>query len=245
MPTPFSPAMDPQIERAGIWSDFHHELISSIRAQLNTRLPRGYATIVEQQVRLLPAGEAEGYGRPVRHRQPDLGVVRDGGGESSASPASVASLEPTVAILDEALVEVKQTFLQVVSVPDRDLVTTVEVLSPTNKQGEGREIYLMKRGESWAAEANLLELDLLLRGRRLDPQTAMPPPGGGYCAVLSRAPTFPNVQIYRWPAADPLPTVPVPLLPGDGDVALDLRAAVDEVYDRGRYESLLNYDAPA
>ena len=46
-----------------------------------------------------------------------------------------------------------------------------------------------------------------------------------------------------WPIAlgDPLPTVPVPLLPGDADVHLDLQAALTNVYDLLGYRYALNY----
>ena len=49
-----------------------------------------------------------------------------------------------------------------------------------------------------------------------------------------------------WPIRlrDRLPTVPVPLLPPDPDVLLDLQRAVDACYDLVRYERLLDYTVP-
>jgi hypothetical protein len=43
---------------------------------------------------------------------------------------------------------------------------------------------------------------------------------------------------------DPLPEVPVPLLPGDADVPLDLQHALTNVYDLGGYDLLVNYAKP-
>lgn len=38
-----------------------------------------------------------------------------------------------------------------------------------------------------------------------------------------------------------LPRVSVPLLPADPEVVIDLQAAIDSVYEQGRYHELLDY----
>src|SRR5687767_12726189 len=49
---------------------------------------------------------------------------------------------------------------------DDSLVTLVEVVSPANKNTpEGREAYLSIRDQGRAVRANLVEIDLVLRGR--------------------------------------------------------------------------------
>jgi len=49
-----------------------------------------------------------------------------------------------------------------------------------------------------------------------------------------------------WPISvrDPLPVVPVPLLPGDDDVPIDLAHAVRTIYDEARYDLSIDYDRP-
>jgi hypothetical protein len=49
-----------------------------------------------------------------------------------------------------------------------------------------------------------------------------------------------------WPISvhDPLPVLPVPLLPGDDDVPLDLAHAVRTIYDEARYDLSIDYDQP-
>ncbi len=49
-----------------------------------------------------------------------------------------------------------------------------------------------------------------------------------------------------WPAAlnEPLPLIPVPLLPPDPDVPLDLNAAIREVYAGSRYDRRIAYQLP-
>ena len=49
-----------------------------------------------------------------------------------------------------------------------------------------------------------------------------------------------------WPVRvrAPLPVVPVPLLPGDKDVPLDLGHAVRTIYDEARYDLSIDYGEP-
>jgi hypothetical protein len=42
----------------------------------------------------------------------------------------------------------------------------------------------------------------------------------------------------------PLPSVPVPLLPGDADATLDLQQALTTVYDIIGYDELIDYSQP-
>jgi hypothetical protein len=42
----------------------------------------------------------------------------------------------------------------------------------------------------------------------------------------------------------PLPTIGVPLLPGDDDVGLDLQLALTTVYDLSGYDLELDYEQP-
>ena len=68
---------------------------------------------------------------------------------------------------------------------DETLVAVIEVLSPSNKAGDDRGAYLLNRQAILQQPVHLLELDLLLKGRRLP--TAAPLPKGDYFALLSRA----------------------------------------------------------
>ena len=44
--------------------------------------------------------------------------------------------------------------------------------------------------------------------------------------------------------ADRLPPIPVPLLPGDVDVTLDLQQALTSVYDSNGYDIEIDYSRP-
>jgi hypothetical protein len=55
----------------------------------------------------------------------------------------------------------------------------------------------------------------------------------------------PYTQVWTISLRQPLPTLPVPLLPPDPDVPLDLQAAVQSCFELVGYERLLDYTTPA
>ncbi|MEZ4658681.1 MAG: DUF4058 family protein [Caldilineaceae bacterium] len=70
------------------------------------------------------------------------------------------------------------------------------------------------------------------------------PPSAPYYVYLSRANRRPYTVIWVVSVRTPLPTVPVPLLRPDPDVALDLQAAINACFELVGYEMLLDYAAP-
>ncbi len=66
----------------------------------------------------------------------------------------------------------RQGFLEIREVATSEVITVIEVLSPTNKRpGEGRKTYAAKRQTLLASATNLVEIDLL---RQWDPLLALP-----------------------------------------------------------------------
>ncbi len=66
--------------------------------------------------------------------------------------------------------EVRETYIEVfVTEPEHRLITTIEVLSPSNKErgGHGWELYLRKRQAALVCGVHLVEIDLLRGGTRL------------------------------------------------------------------------------
>jgi Protein of unknown function (DUF4058) len=119
-------------------------------------------------------------------------------------------------------------------------VTIIELLSPTNKSGQGHTDYLYKRVSLIARTIYLLELDSLIAGRRLPMGR---PLRGIYHALVSRADRRPISDVFSWSIRDPLPTIPVPLMAPDADISLDLATVFNTVYQRGRYERSIDYSA--
>jgi hypothetical protein len=124
----------------------------------------------------------------------------------------------------------------------RQLVTAVEVLSPTNKRGDGRQEYLAKRRRILLSTAHLLEIDLLRQGQRVPMQRPLPP--APYFIFLSRAEKRPLTEIWPISLKEPLPVVPIPLLPEDADVALDVQQVFTTTYDLLGYDLALDYTQP-
>jgi hypothetical protein len=124
----------------------------------------------------------------------------------------------------------------------RRLVTIVEILSPANMYGEGRLEYNQRRVELLRTDTHLLEIDLLRQGARIALQGEVP--SAHYYVYLSRRQRRPFTQVWPIDLRARLPRVPVPLLPPDPDVTLDIQAAVRACFDLVGYERLLDYSAP-
>jgi hypothetical protein len=129
--------------------------------------------------------------------------------------------------------------VEIRDVAQRRLVTIIEILSPVNKRGEGMRDYAERCMELLRTRTHLLELDLLRQGTRI--QLLGEPPPAPYYVYLSRWQRRPFTQIWPISLREPLPIVPVPLLPPDPDVPLDLQAVVKACFDLVGYERLLDY----
>jgi hypothetical protein len=121
------------------------------------------------------------------------------------------------------------------------LVTAIEILSFVNKR-PGHAAYLTYRRKRQAileSTAHLLEIDLLRAGER--PLLAEPLPEAPYFIILSRAERRPVAEVWPLHLQEPLPILPVPLLPPDPDIPLDLGRALAAIYDRSGYDLRINY----
>ncbi|HEX6387303.1 MAG TPA: DUF4058 family protein, partial [Anaerolineae bacterium] len=111
------------------------------------------------------------------------------------------------------------------------------------KRGDGAREYVKRRNDLLKTRTHLLEIDLIRRGGRIPLEGELPP--APYYAFLSRFTRRPVTEVWAVSLREPLPIVPVPLLPPDEDVPLDLQAAVDACFELVGYERLLNYrEAP-
>ena len=238
MAGPF-PGMDPYIECQGGWPDFHNRLIAEACNALGSQLPDNYVPRVDERIELAD------FNGPEQIYKPDVLITRNDEPVAARKPSksAVYTLEPLlVDISDHDYEEIRSTWLEVRNLPSMDLVTVVEVLSPTNKTGMGRADYLAKREELHARRINLVEIDLLLGGHRVPMK--QPLRRGHYFAIVARGDKLPTAEVYSWTLRDPLPVIPIPLRSPDADVTLDLQAIVNRVYDVGRYRRTLRYDRP-
>jgi hypothetical protein len=233
MPNPF-PGMDPYLE-GDLWTTVHTDLCVQIAHQLAPKLRPKYAVLSTRRMVIAAVDEKEQTAGP---RYPDVGVV------SSHEPGTAAATAVTRAplILSVALPEpIPHLSVEIRDVAHRRLVTCIEVLSPTNKRGTGREEYEAKRLEILSGSAHLFELDLLRAGARFP---AVDLPAAPYFVFISRAERRSKVEVWPILLEQPLPTIPVPLLAGDPDVPLDLQAALSTEYEIIGYDELIDYSQP-
>jgi hypothetical protein len=71
-----------------------------------------------------------------------------------------------------------------------------------------------------------------------------PLPRGDYYAFVGRAGRRPCCQVIAWPLRATLPDVPIPLLPEDPEVPLNVQATLQSAYDASLYDLRLPYDQP-
>jgi hypothetical protein len=232
MPSPF-PGMDPYLE-GSLWTSVHFTLSAEIVRLLAPRLrPRYLVLPVERFV----METTEGVTVSTTAFYPDVRVAVGRG--PSSHPQETLAVPAPLLLATEIPAMVPHVTIEIRDVAQRQLVTAIEVLSPTNKRGEGREEYLAKRRRLLLSTAHLLEIDLLRRGQRVPMQQALPP--APYFVFLSRAGQRPLTEVWPIAMGDRLPVVPVPLLPWDADVALDLQAALDSSYELLGCDLALDY----
>jgi hypothetical protein len=240
------PGMDPYLESPDWFPDLHGSLIIFLKASLQNRLPESYYAQSSQRVWLE-------YTR--RYVEPDVEVVKRPRRARRESRGGIAVAERRAAdplVLTVETVEhgpFKESFLEIRRRKGKEiqLVTSIEVLSPANKApgNPGRDKYLEEQREVLNSPIHLVEIDLLRGGTHT---SALPRE-----LVRSKAGPFDyHVSIHRFDRPqefvfypilldEVLPTISIPLLPGDADVALDLPAAFDKAYDAGPYRREIEY----
>jgi hypothetical protein len=235
MPSPF-PGMDPYLE-GSLWTTLHHSLATEIVRQLAPKLRPLYVALpVERFVMDM----ASGVTVTTVSVYPDVGVAE--AQQQARKPAETAAILAPLQLATVMPEAVPHVTVEIRDTHQRQLVTAIEILSPTNKRGEGRREYLIKRQRFLLSAVHLMEIDLLRIGERVPMQHSLP--NTPYFVFLSRAEDRPITDV--WPIAlhAPLPTVPVPLLSSDSDVLLDLQAAFTAAYDLPGYDLIVDYSQP-
>lgn len=233
MPSPF-PGMDPYLEDPAFWPDFHHRFIDCWCEAVADALPAAYDARLDERVNLVQVTP-----EVIKLIYPDVAISR---GEQPARGGSngrgTAVLETTT-VPHEIVEEMRETRIEILHRPDRTLVAVLELLSPSNKTGDGFDIYRGKRTAILNQKVHLVELDLLLGGNRLT--HGAPLPAGDYYVFLTRAETRASCAVYPWGVRQALPTIPIPLRAPDSDIHVDLGAVFKIAYERGRYARSLPY----
>jgi hypothetical protein len=122
--------MDPYIERGDLWPELHDRLMVYACDALQPLLPRNYVAHLELRI-------PTEYEPVSPSRVPDLELVRTGAGPGAAREERLEVPERGYWIEGE-LRELRETWISIRSLPEQELVTSVELLSPSNKRGEPR-----------------------------------------------------------------------------------------------------------
>jgi hypothetical protein len=241
MPSPF-PGIDPYLEAQGYWEGFHQGFTTYCRDALNDLLPEDYVATLGVHLHLV-----ELTPREAKQILPDVAILGKGRkpvrSDARAKRAGgTLTLEPVTIPLPRITREVRDVWIEILRPPERTPIAVIEVLSPTNKLGDGLAEYRLKRRKTIRQKVHLVEFDLLLGGQRLPMGRALP--RGDYYALVARAERRPDCEVYAWTIRDPLPRIPIPLRTPDPDVMLELGPASAAAYERGRYGRLIDYSAP-
>ena len=234
MPSPF-PGVDPFLELK--WKDFHGAFNTFLKGALNPLLPPNLVAEMEADIYIHELSAEERGFEPRRRRfAAGDGVVSSappgsGGGGGTATALAAA---PTALGRLPGVVEERVTKVLIRDVAGEDVVTVLELLSPTNKVRH-RDAYLMKRNVLLDSEVHLVEIDLLRAGRRLPIDDC---PDSDFLVTVSVADRRPTVELYTFDLRDAMPVIPVPLRDG-AFVPLDLRAVTDRVFEVSAYEKRL------
>jgi len=233
MDSPF-PGMDPFLEEPSGWTGVHHRLISVISDTLTEQLAPHFSVSIKERVYITDDD-------PDTRQQlaADIFLVRR---PSALTPQADATATATPATIIERLPpapEVRDRYLAIYDRRSRELVTTIEVLSPWNKARgtRGSSEFLSKREAVFSTRTHWIEIDLLRAGER-------PPEVVGqsdYYALLRRGNGGGRLEVWYVDLRDPLPRIIVPLRDPHPDAMLDLQAALATVYARARYADDVDY----
>jgi hypothetical protein len=229
MRSPF-PGMDPYLEQATVWHDFHESMIYECRRLLVPQISPAYVAKLDEHIYVHELGADErrfmGRGDMTVAERPDATATASLIVPSAITAPVQVELPSAVDLERESRIEIR----------DRDsgqVVTVIELLSPANKQpGQDRRQFLGKRDELLASEANYIEIDLLRGGPRVPVDDL---PECEYYALVSRPAERPKADLWPIRLTDRLPTIPIPLQPPDADATLDLRQALDQAFEAGGY----------
>ena len=235
MPSPF-PGMNPYLEQEVVWHDFHDSFLPQIRDALNAQVGDQYIIKIDEHIYIhdLSAEQRAFLGRG------DITVA--GLAPRNHSSAGVGVIEaPTQVELPMQDVE-RQSFLEIRDRRSRQVITVLEVLSPSNKNtGPDRDQYINKRYQLMRSGVNLVELDLLRGGPRM-PFVNLPP--CDYYAMVFRTERWPLADLWPIGLRQPLPIIPVPLRAPDPALRLELQPILHRIYDAAGYAKFIYDEEP-
>ncbi|MBC6418442.1 MAG: DUF4058 family protein [Prochloron sp. SP5CPC1] len=239
MAYPF-PGMNPYLEDKTIWPQVHKWLMVLIAEKMNPQLRPQYRMGIEERVYI----SNQSYnGDNMLVGIPDNTVVKNLAPANQPPQSPVAVAEPLtepVQITIPMLETIKEWYLEVRGVKNEEVVTVIEILSPKNKRsGGGYEVYQNKRQQIFHSSTNLIEIDLLRQGKKMNLESE--DIKSDYSILVSRSQCRPLADLYRFNLRDVIPNFPLPLLPEDRELTINLQELLHLAYDRGSFDLMIDY----
>jgi hypothetical protein len=235
MPSPF-PGMNPYLEQDEAWHDFHERFCPLVAELLAIQVRPHYIVKIDEHIYIheLPA--------ETRHLVGRSDVFLDRPSQESGKRPGAGVLEAPAKVRLPAVDVERLSFVEIRDRMSRQLITVVELLSPSNKQpGPDRDQYLAKRRQLFASAAHVVEIDLLRGGPRL-PLEGLPE--CDYYVLVSRVEQRPLAGAWPLALRQRLPILGIPLRAPDADAQIDLQQVLDRIYDAAGYEDYIYQGQP-
>ncbi|MEM7539241.1 MAG: DUF4058 family protein [Chloroflexota bacterium] len=247
--SPF-PGMDPYLEEGKHWRGFHGHLAVEIVRSLNQRITPKYVAHMEVHTaahELVISQTPPHIQSDIHDMYPDVAILQNNPNATmTATPKSIAVIDAPFERVFQRPEADKLRTVHIYHSETQEVVTAIEILSPANKVGENLRRYQQKRSRIIESDVHLIEIDLLRGGHRPGPEVRTLPTETDYVLLRNSE----QDDVYRiskiWPVAinEPLPSIPVPLLYPDGDIALDFGMLLNEIYAINHYHLLIDYKQP-
>jgi hypothetical protein len=232
--------MDPYLEASDVFPDFHDRLVTHLSEAIQSAVPPPYYASLGRRVWIEVTERFAG---------PDMAVAHPMRASSRGGAAVAVAPEGRAVVVHVPHDERHEPLIEIRVGRGRDarLVTSIEVLSPSNKTlGEhGRELYLRKQREMLDSRVKLVEIDLLRGGFHT---TAVPRERAiraagtfDYHVCIHRMDNLEDYLVYPIQLVEELPSIIIPLLPEDEPVTVSLQQVVDRCYDAGPYRWEIDY----
>ena len=207
--------MHPTLEQPRYFPDLHASLCVDIRYWLAPRLPDRYSISVERGLSTTDAAGA------LKQYRPDTRI------DCAESPYA----ESIVVQPPSFNVDIPSQPQRYIAIRDKDesLVTTIEILSPANKTGDGYEDFRRKQEQLAEKGIHLVEIDLLKQGKRRWRDERVDQ--ADYVMAIQRAGSS-LANIWAVALEEALPVIPIPLLAPDADVPLPLEYILQEYMEK-------------
>jgi len=235
-PYPF-PGLNPYFEKE--WFQVHPTMIALALSRLQRQMPHDLRVSIEQGMKISTRTADS------KSIQPDVSIwkVREDTLLDSAPP----NFAPPV-ILEVTTPKPRHL---VIRDSEENLITVIELLSPSNKHGSGAVSYLQKRQGLIEASVNLVEVDLIRRWglslvqfEEAPAVEALLASGGSlppHAVTVLRSELPLQREIYAVIYSKTLPAIRVPMRADDQDVWLNLQEIAEQCHTDCAFDKTTDY----